>query len=60
MDRNANRKLAMTEVVLRPRVRFAGKSPDEEEHRAMHEKAHDACFIAASVNTIVRVEPKVA
>jgi organic hydroperoxide reductase OsmC/OhrA len=57
MDRNANRKLAMTEVVLRPRVRYAGKVPDPDEHRAMHEKAHDACFIAASVNTIVRVEP---
>lgn len=57
MDRNARRKLAMTEVVLRPRVRFSGKPPSPEEHAAMHEKAHEACFIAASVTTVVRVEP---
>jgi len=57
MDRNARRKLAMTEVVLRPRVRFSGKPPSLEEHAAMHEKAHEACFIAASVTTVVRVEP---
>jgi organic hydroperoxide reductase OsmC/OhrA len=59
MDRNAARKLAMTEVVLRPQVRFCGKAPSAEEHAAMHAKAHEACFIAASVNTIVRVEPEV-
>jgi organic hydroperoxide reductase OsmC/OhrA len=50
----------MTEVVLRPRVRFTGKVPSAEDHQAMHEKAHDACFIAASVTTVVRVEPSIA
>jgi organic hydroperoxide reductase OsmC/OhrA len=60
MARNSERRLAMTEVVLRPRVRFSGAKPTEAEHRAMHERAHDACFIAASVNTRVRVEPQVA
>ena len=59
MDRNANHKLSMTEVVLRPRVRFTGRAPTESEHDAMHEKAHDACFIAASVTTVVSVEPEV-
>ncbi|HVE51551.1 MAG TPA: OsmC family protein [Casimicrobiaceae bacterium] len=61
MDRNEHRKLAMTEVVLRPKVLFAeGKAPSPADHEAMHEKAHDACFIAASVTTIVRVEPSIA
>ena len=60
MARNSERRLAMTEVVLRPRVRFDGRAPTEAEHFAMHERAHDACFIAASVNTIVRVEPRIA
>ena len=60
MARNSQRRLAMTEVVLRPRVRFSGKQPTEAEHAAMHDRAHDACFIAASVNTIVRVEPRLA
>jgi organic hydroperoxide reductase OsmC/OhrA len=60
MERNAHQKLAMTEVVLRPRVSFSGRQPTPSEHSGMHEKAHDACFIAASVTTIVRVEPTLA
>jgi len=57
MARNASKRLAMTEVVLRPRVRFSGKLPSEAEHAAMHALAHERCFIANSVNTVVRVEP---
>jgi organic hydroperoxide reductase OsmC/OhrA len=57
MARNAERKLAMTEVVLRPRVRFHGQAPDAVAHDAMHHEAHDRCFIANSVRTHVRVEP---
>lgn len=59
MARNAARKLAMTEVTLRPRVRFSGKVPTDAEHASMHDRAHEACFIAASVNTVVRVEPTI-
>ena len=57
MARNASKQLAMTEVMLRPRVRFSGKQPSEAEHVAMHELAHERCFIANSVTTVVRVEP---
>ncbi len=57
MARNAQRKLAMTEVTLRPRVRFSGKVPSDAEHAAMHERAHEECFIANSVITVVRVDP---
>ena len=60
MARNAARRLAMTEVKLRPRVAFSGRQPTEVEHAAMHEQAHDACFIAASVNTVVSVMPAIA
>jgi organic hydroperoxide reductase OsmC/OhrA len=60
MARNAERKLAMTEVTLRPRVRFAGTAPDVATHEAMHHEAHDECFIANSVRTQVRVEPAFA
>lgn len=57
MARNASKRLAMTEVVLRPRVRFSGKQPSESEHAAMHALAHERCFIANSVTTVIRVEP---
>ena len=45
-----------TEVVLRPRVRFESEvSPFAME--PLHERAHEACFIASSVSCPVRVEP---
>jgi organic hydroperoxide reductase OsmC/OhrA len=49
----------MAKVTLRPRITFSGKAPSEEEHRALHEKAHQKCFIANSVKTEVLVEPSV-
>jgi len=50
----------MSQVTLRPRVTFSGRAPSEEEHRALHEKAHEKCFIANSVKTEVRVEAAIA
>jgi len=50
----------MSQVTLRPRVTFSGRAPSEEEHRALHEKAHEKCFIANSVKTEVRVEATIA
>lgn len=59
MARNAEGKLAMTEVVLRPVVRFAGRAPDAAEHARLHHQAHEECFIASSVKTEVRCEPTI-
>jgi organic hydroperoxide reductase OsmC/OhrA len=57
MNQNAEGKLAMTEVTLRPRVTFSGeKRPSVAEHGAMHQEAHEQCFIASSVKTYVRCE----
>ena len=50
-------KLRFAEVVLRPRVTIS--SGDAERARALHEKAHEHCFIASSVNFPVRNEPHV-
>lgn len=51
-------KLAMSVVTLRPRVQFAGGHiPSRAQLEALHEAAHDACFIANSVRTQVRCEP---
>ena len=47
-------------VTLRPAVAFSGKAPSEAEHRALHERAHEKCFIANSVKTEVRIEPRLA
>ena len=61
LSRDAGGGLAMTSVVLRPRVTFAGeRMPDAVTHEAMHHEAHEQCFIARSVKTDVRCEPAVA
>jgi organic hydroperoxide reductase OsmC/OhrA len=51
-------RLAFTEIVLRPRVTIAGTS-SLDQAIALHQKAHDECYIAASVNFPVRHEPVV-
>jgi organic hydroperoxide reductase OsmC/OhrA len=51
-------KLAITHVTLHPDVAFSGAHrPTPREVAAMHEEAHDECFIARSVRTDVRCEP---
>lgn len=59
MEPDAAGRLAITRVTLRPAVRFAGTVPPAlEEVVAMHEQAHAACFIANSVRTELRCEPR--
>lgn len=60
LERNAEGRVAMTRVTLRPAVAFSGRQPSPEEHAQLHERAHDKCFIANSVNTEVVIEPRVA
>jgi organic hydroperoxide reductase OsmC/OhrA len=58
MEKNAEGRVAMTRVTLRPAVSFSGERvPTREELDALHHAAHEACFIANSVRTEVRCEP---
>ncbi len=58
MGKNEDGKFAITQVTLRPQVRFAGDTvPDLAALQDMHAAAHDSCFIAASVKTQLRCEP---
>jgi organic hydroperoxide reductase OsmC/OhrA len=58
MEKNADGKMAMTVVTLRPDVRFSGERlPTPEQILQMHHAAHEQCFIANSVKTEVRCEP---
>lgn len=58
MERNADGKMAMTVVTLKPDVAFSGERlPTREELDKLHHEAHEACFIANSVKTEVRCEP---
>jgi organic hydroperoxide reductase OsmC/OhrA len=56
MEKNADGKLAITRVELRPRIKWGGdRRPSEEELNKMHHAAHENCFIANSVKTEVMV-----
>jgi organic hydroperoxide reductase OsmC/OhrA len=58
MARNAQGKLAMTQVTLRPEVSFSGeRRPSRDELDQLHHKAHEECYIANSVKTEVLCEP---
>lgn len=56
LEKNADGKLAVTRVVLRPEVVFQ-ETPAAEVIDRLHHRAHEECFIANSVRTEVRVEP---
>lgn len=59
LARDTDGRMSMTEVVLRPRVTIGGdKRPTIPELLALHERAHAECFIANSVKTHVRCEPR--
>jgi organic hydroperoxide reductase OsmC/OhrA len=57
MEKNAEGKMAITHVTLKPRIKFSGdKQPNDQELDEMHHAAHDQCFIANSVKTEITVE----
>lgn len=59
MARNAAGQMAMTVVTLKPLVVFSGElRPTHAQLQALHHEAHDSCYIANSVKTEVRCEPR--
>jgi Predicted redox protein, regulator of disulfide bond formation len=59
LGKDGEGRMAMTLVTLRPRISFSGeKQPSPDELDALHHKSHEACFIANSVKTQVRVESR--
>jgi organic hydroperoxide reductase OsmC/OhrA len=58
LEKNAAGKMAVTRVILRPRIVWAsGVTVPENELMSLHHQAHEGCFIANSVTTDVRLEP---
>jgi organic hydroperoxide reductase OsmC/OhrA len=54
----ADKKMRMTEVVLRPRITLAAGA-DGAKALALVHRAHENCFIANSVACAVRSEPEI-
>ena len=56
MEKDADGKIAVTNVTLRPRIIFSGDQPSSDQIDRLHHCAHEDCFIANSVKTEIRVE----
>lgn len=56
LELNAEGRLAITRVTLRPAIIYEGPAPDAAETEHLHHRAHEECFIANSVKTEVVVE----
>ncbi|MHC5114342.1 MAG: OsmC family protein [Planctomycetota bacterium] len=55
LEKNAEGRMAITRVVLRPRIEF-DEAPSAADLHEMHEGAHKMCFIANSVSCEITVE----
>jgi organic hydroperoxide reductase OsmC/OhrA len=59
MEKNAQGKLAVTSVDLHPRITFApGVEVEAATLKKMHHDAHENCFIANSVKTLIIVHSR--
>lgn len=59
MTKNSAGKLFISRVTLRPAVEFSGPHlPTREQIKQMHHQAHEECYIANSVRSEVRCEPR--
>ncbi|HEX8262499.1 MAG TPA: OsmC family protein [Allosphingosinicella sp.] len=56
MARDERGRIAMTRIVLRPEIEFAGEAPAAEALARLHHEAHERCFIANSLRTEIVVE----
>ena len=56
MEKDADGRMAVTRVTLRPEITYEGRRPTDAERDAMHHEAHEDCFIANSVKTVVSVK----
>ena len=55
MEEIAPGKQAVTRVVLHPEIEWGGEAPEKTKLDSLHHQAHEACFIANSVKTVVTV-----
>jgi organic hydroperoxide reductase OsmC/OhrA len=56
LAKNAEGRLAITRITLRPVITWAGEAPSHETLTRMHEASHRECFIANSLKSEVVVE----
>ena len=57
LEKDSSGKMVMNRIILRPQIVFSGShNPTPQELEELHEKAHNGCFIANSINSAVIIE----
>jgi organic hydroperoxide reductase OsmC/OhrA len=56
LEKDPSGKMGVTRIYLRPKVAFGGQAPTPEKLLSMHEKAHEACFIANALKCEIVLE----
>lgn len=57
MQKNADGKMAMTRIALRPDIAFSGeRAPGAHDLAAIHHSAHEQCYIANSIKAEVVIQ----
>lgn len=56
LEKNEQGVMALTRIILKPRIQFGDRQPDEKTLHQLHESAHKHCFLANSVKTQILIE----
>ncbi|CAN5725163.1 OsmC family protein [soil metagenome] len=57
MDKNAQGKIAMTRISLRPQIVFSGaQQPTAAQLAQLHHRSHEDCYIANSIRADIVIE----
>ncbi|MEQ3777991.1 MAG: OsmC family protein [Alcanivorax sp.] len=58
LGQNEKAMIYVRQVLLQPLATFSGEQPDAGKIQALHQRAHEKCFIAQSVKSEVLIEPR--
>lgn len=58
LGKNEEGRIAVTRVILRPSITFAGTTVSESDLDELHKTTHKNCFIANSVKTKIEIQPE--
>ena len=58
MGKDADGRIAITRIALRPEIDFVGREPSSVELDRLHHEAHSRCFIANSLRSEIVVESR--
>ncbi len=56
MSKNENGQMAMTDIILKPKIIFSGTNiPSAEQLDNLHNSAHKKCYLANSVKSTIKI-----